>query len=190
MGLLATRSSLLATPKKAVTDFAFGKCSKKCWVSGQPLAPGEAYYSVVVPDGHDLQRRDISLAAWTGAPEGAIGWWRCRMPDATAKKLQPAPVGVLLDTLTELQQRPGSETLAYLLALLLCRRRVLVDSDAVESGSGDDADGELVGQSTSSLWTLTYPPDGREWAVPVAVPDPNLLENLQTQLHGLLFTEV
>lgn len=162
------------------TDFTIGKCSRKCAVSGEALAPGEHFYSVVVGDGDAVVRKDISAAAWTGPPPHTVGWWRVRMPDASAKKLQPAPVGVLLDTLTRLLEQPGAEALAYLLALLLCRRRVLAEDEMAESQ--DEMKSETV-------WQLIYPPDGRQWTVPVAVPDANLLEGLQTQLNGLLFTE-
>ena len=103
------------------------------------------------------------------------------MPNAAAKKLQPAPVGVLLDTLTELLDRRGAETLAYLLALLLCRRRVLIDEESPQSEVGKDV--------SDSVWQLFYPPDGRRWTVPVAVPASNVLEDLQSQLNSLLFTE-
>ena len=104
------------------------------------------------------------------------------MPEAAARKLQPAPNGVLLDTLTELLERPGAETLAYLLALLLCRRRVLVDESPAHEAADD---GPL-----DSFWQLIYPPDGRQWTVPVAVPASDLLEDLQSQLNSLLFTEI
>lgn len=162
------------------TDYSIGKCTRKCAVTGEPLGPGEHYYSVVLGSGEAIVRQDISAAAWTGPPEGAIGWWRARMPEAVAKKLQPAPVGVLLDTLSELLERPGSETLAYLLALLLCRRRILVDEETDEPESAAE----------SQVWNLVYPTDGRLWAVPVAVAAPDLLEGLQTQLNSLLFTEI
>ena len=163
------------------TDFTIGKCTRKCAVTGEQMRPGEHYYSVVTGDGEAIVRQDISAAAWAGPPPKTIGWWRARMPDAVAKKLQPAPVGVLLDTLTELLERPGADALAYLLALLLCRRRVLIDEEA------DEPDGD---PNASQVWNLVYPSDGRRWAVPVAVAAPDLLEDLQTQLNALLFTEV
>ncbi len=163
------------------TDFTIGKCTRKCAVSGQSLAPGEQFYSVVVGEGDAIVRKDISAVAWTGPPPQTIGWWRVKMPDATAKKLRPAPVGVLLDTLSKLLEQPKAAALAYLLALLLCRRRVLVDEEQTDSNAGE-TESDLV-------WQLIYPPDGRQWAVPVAVPAPNLLEDLQSQLNSLLFTE-
>jgi hypothetical protein len=52
------------------------------------------------------------------------------MPAAGAAKLRPAPNEVLLDVLTDLLQRPAQAELAYLLALLLVRRRALVDDQS------------------------------------------------------------
>jgi hypothetical protein len=164
------------------TDFRIGKCTRKCAVSGQPLEPGQDFYSVVLGDEELLIRQDISASAWTGPPPGAVGWWKVKMPEAAAKKLQPAPLGVLLDTLTELLERPGAESMAYLLALLLCRRRVLINEDS--------PDLEVEKNESDSTLQLSYPPDGRRWTVPVAVPAPNLLEGLQSQLNSLLFIEI
>ncbi len=173
------------------TDFSVGKCTRKCAVSGEALRPGERYYSVVIGDGNDVVRQDIAATAWTGPPAKSVGWWRSRMPDAVAKKLQPAPIGVLLDTLTELLERPGSESLAYLLALLLCRRRVLVDEESGEVAANNQvSDGRTADEPNGTVWNVVYPTDGRQWAVPVAVASPDLLEGLQTQLNALLFTEV
>ena len=164
------------------TDFTIGKCTRKCAVSGMPLVPGEFFYSVVVGDGDVVVRKDISATAWSGPPSQTIGWWRVRMPVADAKKLQPAPVGVLLDILTKLLDQPGSEALAYLLALLLYRRRVLHDEESQDAEVGEGV--------SDSVWQLIYPPDGRQWRVPVAVPAHNLLEESQSQLNSLLFTEI
>lgn len=164
------------------TDFTIGKCTRKCAVSGLPLAPGESFYSVVVGEGDLVIRQDISASSWIGPPPKTVGWWKSKMPDATSKKMQAAPVGVLLDTLTELLERPGAESLAYLLALLLCRRRVLVDEESSDRDAAEIA--------SDSAWRLAYPPDGRQWTVPVAAPEPILLEELQAQLNSLLFTEI
>ena len=58
------------------TDFTIGKCTRKCAVTGQALAPGEIFYSLVVGDGEDLVRQDISASAWSGPPPKTVGWWK------------------------------------------------------------------------------------------------------------------
>ena len=163
------------------TDFSISRCTRRCANSGRMLEPGEWYYSVIIGDEEEITRKDIAAAEWKSPPENSIGWWKCRMPLAQAKKLRPAPNGVLLDTLSELINRPGKEMLAYLLALLLCRRRVLQDENSVSSDASNEAENQV--------WNVTCPGDGRQWAVPVAVPTADVVEALQTELNGLLFTE-
>lgn len=163
------------------TDFSIGQCARKCATSGRPLEPGEWYFSVLIGNDDEVIRKDIAASEWKEPPPNAIGWWRSQMPTLQAKKLRPAPNGVLLDTLSELINRPGKESLAYLLALLLCRRRVLQD----ESGS---ADAENAG-GDANVWTVSCPGDGRQWILPVAVPTEDVVEAVQAELHGLLFTE-
>lgn len=164
------------------TEFAVPRCTRKCAVLGRPLEPGEDYVAVVIGDEDQLTRQDIAAAAWTVPPPKAVGWWRCRMPAAAARKLRPAPTGVLLDILSDLVQRPDKQALAYLLALLLCRRRVLVDEFQAESVTDSPSQAERE-------WRVTCPADGRQWTVPVAIPSPDLVEALQAELNTLLFTE-
>ena len=90
------------------------------------MRPGEWFYSVVIEDEQgDLTRRDFSQEAWTEPPEGTLGWWKGRMPQSGARKLVLAPDPVLIDLLRRLSTDPDRGELAYLLALLLMRRRVI-----------------------------------------------------------------
>lgn len=167
-----------------IQDYSISRCTRKCAISGRGLEPGENYYSVIVPQDDDLVRIDIAASQWTGPGEHAIGWWRSKMPVATAHRTRPAPNGVLLDTLSELLERPGKESLAYLLALLLVRRRVLQEeqpSHPLASAAPSDA--------ARTHWNLTCPADGRQWMVTITIPTPEQLEALQEELKGLLFVD-
>ena len=75
---------------------------------------------------------------------------------------------------------PGSDSLAYVLALLLVRRRVLVEEPSFD-------DQASVGEPAH--WTLVCNADGRKWNVPLAQPSPDVLPELQSELNALLFTE-
>lgn len=161
-------------------DYVFSKCTRRCAVSGRPLEPGESFVSVLIPKGDEVSRIDIAATHWTGPQPETIGWWRGKMPAAAAKKLRPAPSGVLMDTLSSLLDQPGKEPLAYLLALLLTRRRILTEEERLQLEP--DAEPE-------TLWRLVCPADGRQWNVPVVVPSPELLNALQEELNSLLFTE-
>lgn len=161
-------------------DYTITKCTRKCAQTGRNLEPGESYFSVILPSGEGVTRKDVAAAAWHGPEETAIGWWRSTMPVAQTAKLRPAPNGVLLDTLSELLERPGREPLAYFLALLLMRRRVLTKDDQ----SPAPPDGE-----ESTHWNLVCPADGRQWLVPLVNSTPAEFTSLQEELKSLLFTE-
>ncbi|MCA9132198.1 MAG: hypothetical protein KDA45_03555 [Planctomycetales bacterium] len=163
-----------------MVDYSISKCTRKCALSGRELEPGEKYYSVILPAGESVTRIDIAASDWTGAKPEAIGWWRSQMPEAAAKKARPAPNGVLLDTLSELLERPGQEALAYLLALLLIRRRVLHQEEQLD----DEAAAEVP-----THWSLVCPADGRQWHLPLITPPVEMLPALQEQLKALLFTD-
>ena len=159
-------------------DYSISKCTRRCAIDGHDLEPDESYFSVLVPRGDDVTRIDIAARHWQGPTEDAIGWWRNKMPSAEARKLRPAPNGVLLDTLADLLERPGKEALAYLLALLLVRRRVLHEEQSIVDQEAD-----------TTVWKLVCPVDGREWLVTPVAPAAENLQALQAELQTLLFTD-
>ena len=161
-------------------DFSFSRCSRRCQIGQRTLAPGESFYSVILSEGEHLSRADIAAENWTGPPTHAVGWWRSRMPAEGSRKLRPAPDSVLLDTLCQLVERPESESLAYLLALLLVRRRILTEDESL---------GCQVTDEPSAVWHLQHPVDGRQWSVPMSLPTADAVESIQQQLTRLLFTE-
>lgn len=132
------------------TEYRINRCSRRCAVQDRPLDPGEAYYSVVLEEDEEWVRRDISATAWTEPPEGAIGWWSCRMPSQENRKLKLAPDAVLLDLLRETpapadpQSQSDRTAIRYLLALLLLRRRVIrpAASSEFQQGQGERTSGE------------------------------------------------
>lgn len=179
-----------------VQDYTISKCTRKCHVDGHALESLETYYSVIVPKEDEIDRIDISAKNWKEPPEEAIGWWKCKMPAAGARKLKPAPTGVLLDTLSDLVERPGQESLAYFLSLILVRRGTLVEEQqAVLAVGNPDATDEPASaeesedDSTESLWLLVCKADGRQWNVPIAEPGGHEMFAVEEQLNKLLFTE-
>lgn len=171
-------------------DYSITKCTRRCAVSGRALEPEENYFSVITSAGDDIARIDIAASQWTGPSEGTIGWWRSKMPAAAAKRLRPAPSGVLLDILSDLLQRPGKESLAYLLALLLIRRRVLQEEQSfLDSDDGTSAALPPDDAVEVAHWNLVCPADGRQWHVPVITPSTDQCTALQAELKELLFTD-
>lgn len=161
-------------------DYSFSRCSRRCHVGQRALVAGEAFFSVILSHGEQISRADIAAENWTGPPTEAIGWWRSRMPPEGARKLQPAPDSVLLETLCQLVERPESESLAYLLALLLVRRRVLTEDESLGCQATDEP---------SDVWHLQHPVDGRQWSVPMSLPTADTVGGIQQELTRLLFTE-
>ena len=155
-------------------DYEVSRCTRRCAATDRELQPGEAFYSVLVPNGGQVQRQDISAAEWQGPPEKALGWWKSVMPDASQRKPQWAPQEVMLEYFEGLENDPSREDLRYVLALLLVRRRVL-RLEAEES----DAAGRTV-------QVLHCPRKDAEYRVAVVLPQVERAAELQAQLAQLL----
>ncbi len=171
-------------------DYAIQRSSRKCYASNRPLEPGERTISAIVQTGSELARRDYALDTWNEATANdsgsslidqtsVIGWWRTTIPQKKSSGPQLAPPIVLVDTLSALLDTPGQDPLAYLLALLLIRRRILVEDTGLAS-----RDDEMMAQLD-----LRFPADERIFIVPVVTIPSDLASELQAKLADLLFTE-
>jgi hypothetical protein len=98
------------------------------------------------------------------------------MPAKRTGKLTLAPTVVLLDALEKLCEEPDEGDLAYLLAVLLIRRRLLAEAPRE---SADEP----------SLLQLEHASTGREFHVPVQIPSPERVEYLRQKLIDLLYCE-
>jgi hypothetical protein len=156
-------------------DYAVNRCSRKCAVEQRPLESGERYVSMIVDRNREITRQDISETAWTEPPENCIAWWRSQMPTREAAHRVPAPNHVLLDTLIELCESPEDTQLAFVLGLLLLRRRVL--QEASKSIENDE------------FWVLSHPIDGTEYFIPNVQCDPTELASHEERLMELLYIE-
>ena len=141
------------------------------------MAPGEEFYSVLTADGADLKRRDYSIDAWSGPPEGAIGWWKAQMPSPTSRRMRWAPNDVMLQFFEQLQEQSDKQEMQYVLALLLVRRRVM----RLEEHEHDDQGRELM--------VLYCPRRQTTYRVPLAAPDESRINQIQEELGRLLFAK-
>ena len=158
-------------------EFTIQRSSRKCHKGDRSFEPGERYYSAVLERGLELVRQDFSKEHWQGPPEKTVGWWVSQMPAKRTGKLTLAPTGVLLDALEKLCEQHVDGDLAYLLAVLLIRRRLLGEQPS------DTPEDEV-----SSLH-LTHSSSGREFIVPVHMPIPDRTESLHQKLVELLYCE-
>ncbi|MGV3485586.1 MAG: hypothetical protein ACO1RT_14315 [Planctomycetaceae bacterium] len=169
-----------------LADFKVNRCTRRCHALSRPLRDGEWFYSVVLEQGDDLVRRDYSAEAWTEPPEGAVGWWKSRMPLAGTRKLVLAPDAVLVDLLRGLGDSKEHQPLRYLLALTLLRRRVVDLVERVESTPCPAPADAAGGPPSMRVRVLS---DGSEMDVVTCVISKRQTEELQTALQELLYCE-
>ena len=93
--------------------------SRRCAVTGRELQPGERFFSALVEEGHQVLRRDFSMEAWQGPPNGAFSFWTGRVP-TTLEKAKPRFDDDLLEECfhrLEGQTEPGRLNFRYVVAL-------------------------------------------------------------------------
>lgn len=160
-----------------MVDFDVQRCTRRCHRTGRELLPGESVYSVLVRNGERVERQDFAAEAWTVPPEEALGWWKSKLPESSARKSTLAPNDVLLAYFEQQLGVPGAEELTYVMALLMIRRRILrLDETVAAEGGGET----LV---------LFCQRNEREYRVPVAMPSDERARAIQEQLAPLLFSE-
>jgi hypothetical protein len=158
-------------------EYKVSRCTRQCHQLKRPLQEGEWYYSVVLESGDGLIRRDYAAEIWSEPPEGAVGWWKCRMPTSDQKKLVLAPIEVLTDLLRQMGSQPERAKSRYLLALMLMRKRVV---RPIDTGQGDDKE---------KLLCLEVVSTGAEIEIPICVISRGESEQLREELNTLLYCE-
>lgn len=175
-----------------LADFKVNRCTRRCHLQSRPLRDGEWYFSVVIEHGDDLIRRDYSAEAWTGPPEGTVGWWKGRMPLAGTRKLVLAPDPVLIDLLRGLGGSVQRQPLRYLLALMLLRRRVVSTISEIENNPmlpAKPAASKKTESGEPEPMRLRVNADGTEIEVMPCTISRRQTEELEVALQELLYCE-
>ena len=170
---------LFHTVRFMLGEYKVSRCTRKCYALDRPLGEGEWYYSVVLEDGEEFERRDYSAESWQGPPDGAIGWWKNRMPRADEKKLVLAPPEVLIDLVRQMEQFPERAKSRYLLALMLMRKKLLRPAES-------SADADSMPENTLRVEVIA---DGSTIDVPVCEISRSESDQLSEQLNELLYCE-
>ncbi|MFY8200366.1 MAG: hypothetical protein ACOVLE_06840 [Pirellula staleyi] len=158
-------------------EYTIQRSARRCQKENRPFEPDERYYSVVLQKGSELVRLDLGKQHWNGPPEGTVGWWASQMPAKPTGKLTPAPTQVLLDALERLCEQPEECELAYLLSLLLVRRRILTEQEDIAPTVED------------THLHLSHGQHGRRFTVQICYPNSESAEQLQQKLIELLYCE-
>lgn len=159
-------------------DYHLKPVGKTCAATGKELSPGSECHSALVEREGRFVRLDYSEEGWTGPPEGAIGHWRCVVPEPQESKAQPLDPDALMRYFEQLYEdgNPAQEKFCYVLALLLLQKRRL----QIE-GSRTDGDVEYLQLI------------GHQGQGPFEVRDHHLsdeeIEQLQRDLNQHLVTE-
>lgn len=119
-------------------DYHIKPAGRTCAVTGRAFRPGEWCWSVLLEKSGDLVRQDISEEAWTGVPEGAVGYWRC-LAGGVAESVRPKlTADALFQTFLQLYESPNrvQQQYRYILTLLLLRKRRLILEEVLEQDEG------------------------------------------------------
>ena len=156
-------------------DFTVQRCTRRCHETDREFAPGEAFYSVLLSEGGEVQRYDYAETSWKGPPEEAIGWWKSQMPSTEAKRLNWAPNDVMLHYFQQLENVLEQQDMRYVLVLLMIRRRIM-RCEATETGEGGE-----------EIMVLFCPRNETQYRIPVQTPGEERIAEIQEELARMLF---
>jgi hypothetical protein len=118
-------------------DYQIQPSTRRCSATGRELQPGERYYSVLLEEAGKFVRKDFSVEAWHGAPEGAFSFWMGRLAPPQGKRRPPIDDEMLMECFERLegQLEPSRVRFRYVIGLLLMRRRRLRFEETQRDGS-------------------------------------------------------
>lgn len=155
-------------------DYDVARCTKHCYETDREFQPGEAFYSVLVTEGADIERRDYSLDAWKDDPDGSIGWWKSRMPSHNTARKRWAPNDVMLDFFDEVFEDQTRHDMCYILSLLLVRRRLFRHEELEVDPTGQEC------------MVVYCPRRDTTYRIPTTSPEPSRVNEIQEELAQLL----
>lgn len=109
-------------------EWEIARGSGKCASVGRDLTEGEFYYAALFEQPEGFVRKDFSVEAWSGPPEGCFCFWKSRVPTREKKPSIIAVDNVLLINLFCRLEEDNSEMrqkFRFVLALLLMRKRLV-----------------------------------------------------------------
>ena len=160
-----------------MSEFEFKRRSRVCSVSERELLPGEKYFSVLVDQEGEIIRKEIAATQWGGPPDHCISWWKSQIPELDPNKFFWAPDNVIIDYFERFQTIEDKTVEQYVLALLLIQKRLFRLGNSTTDESGIE-------------WmSVSCAKRGSSYQVEVATPQPEEIENIQTEIVDLLFSD-
>ena len=157
-------------------DFEFKRCARRCASTDREICAGESYFSALIESTDGIQRLDISEKEWSGPPEGCIGWWKSRIPVLEKGKIYWAPNRVLLAFFESIVTRTDQSETAYVMALLLVRKRLLQWKDNINRNDVESMH-------------LRHAGTKKEFEVQTFTLTPAQIQAIQKELAEQLFTD-
>lgn len=108
-------------------DYHLKPIGKTCAATGNELIPGSICHSVLIERDGQLVRLDYSEAGWAGPPAGAVGLWKCTVPEAEQPKAKPLDTEGLMRYFEQMVEdaNPAQDRFRYVVALLLLQKKRL-----------------------------------------------------------------
>ena len=122
-----------------MTEYDLSRTTGQCSVTGRPFDIDEDFYTVVLESPQGLQRRDISLHAWEGPPEGTLCHFKTHLPPKDAPPKTFVDDNVLVDIFLNLSdaQETAKLRFRFVLSLILLRKRLLKYEKTIRQDDGE-----------------------------------------------------
>lgn len=117
-----------------MTEWKIPRRSKECVGCGRVFEPGCQFTSALYEWGEGFRREDYCVECWKGrGEEGAVAVWRAKVPERDEKPAPLTDLRVLFNLFVRLQdaQERHKQNLAYFLALMLLRKKLLTLEDSL-----------------------------------------------------------
>lgn len=164
------------------------KFTRKCCETGKEFSAGDHYYSVILPNGADVLRKDYSLKQWPGAPENAIVWWRSHIPEAKKTEIRWAPDSIILAYFENAVEN-HKWTVLGILALAMVRKKIADLKYESWDASLDQPIPEGLATAPDRLLILTIRKTNAIYQIPEVLPSASQLKTIQNDLETHLFTD-
>lgn len=134
------------TTRPTMTDYEIAPLTGLCTVSQRALQPGEEFCAVLFETAQGFERRDYSLEAWQGPPDGYFSYWKSRVPKMEEKKRLFVDPDVMINLFLRLtdSEQEVKQNFRFVLALILMRKRLLKYQRTIRDGQTETWEMHLV----------------------------------------------